>query len=83
MNKATTWFAATSTTRVYTVTVNASAPVGTVTPANLLCSTPGGGYANTATLYAGTRVTTLGSAPACAPISVAPLEIWPVTEQGS
>jgi uncharacterized repeat protein (TIGR01451 family) len=62
-----------STTRVYTVTVNASAPVGSVAPADLLCSTPGGGYANTATLFSGTSSTSLGTASACAPITVAPL----------
>lgn len=63
----------TSTTRVYTVTVNVDAPVGAVAPADLLCNPTGGGYANTATLYAGTGTTSLGTADACAPITVAPL----------
>ncbi|MDQ0893537.1 beta strand repeat-containing protein [Agromyces ramosus] len=63
----------TSTTRVYTVTVNADAPVGAVAPADLLCGASGGGYANTATLFAGTGGTSLATVSACAPITVAPL----------
>ena len=62
----------TSTTRVYTVTVNVDAPVGAVSAADLLC-TPNGGYANSATLRAGTGATVLGTASACADITVAPL----------
>lgn len=63
----------TATTRVYTVTVNVDAPVGAVSPADLVCTPSGGGYANAATLFAGTSTTSLGSASACAPITVAPL----------
>lgn len=62
----------TSTTRVYTVTVNVDAPVGAVSAADLLC-TPNGGYANDAELRAGTGSTVLGTASACADITVAPL----------
>jgi uncharacterized repeat protein (TIGR01451 family) len=61
-----------STTRVYTVTVNVDAPVGAVSPTDLLCS-PSGGYANSAALNAGTSATVLGTASACADITVAPL----------
>ena len=64
--------AQTSTTRVYTVTVNVEAPVGAVSAADLLC-TPSGGYANEAELHAGTGGTVLGTATACADITVAPL----------
>ncbi len=62
----------TSTTRIYTVTVNVDAPVGAVSAADLLC-TPAGGYANDAELRAGTGTTVLGTASACADITVAPL----------
>jgi uncharacterized repeat protein (TIGR01451 family)/fimbrial isopeptide formation D2 family protein len=62
-----------SSTRVYTVTVNVSAPVGSVAPADLLCTPTGGGYANIATLFAGSGSTSLGTASACSPVAVAPL----------
>jgi uncharacterized repeat protein (TIGR01451 family) len=62
----------TATTRVYTVIVNVDAPVGAVSAADLLC-TPSGGYANSAVLKAGTSATVLGTASACADITVAPL----------
>ena len=61
------------TTRVYTVTVNVDAPVGAVAPGDLVCTPTGGGYANAATLFAGTGSTSLGTASACAPVTVAPL----------
>jgi uncharacterized repeat protein (TIGR01451 family) len=62
----------TSTTRVYAVTVNVDAPVGAVSAADLLC-TPDGGYANDAELLSGTGTTVVGTASACADITVAPL----------
>ena len=65
---------ASSTTRDYTVTVNVNAPLGVIAPADLLCGPAGsGGYANTATLFAGTSTTALGSASACAPVTVDPM----------
>lgn len=58
----------------YTVTARVDAPLGAVPPSDLLCGPAGtGGYANTATLFAGTGPTVSGTADACTAVVATPM----------
>ncbi|WP_127818668.1 DUF7927 domain-containing protein [Microbacterium sp. CPCC 204701] len=58
----------------YTVTARVDAPLGAVAASDLLCGPAGtGGYANTATLFAGTGATVSGTADACTAVIANPM----------
>lgn len=64
----------TSITQNYALSVVVDAPLGSVAPADLLCGPAGtGGYANTATLFAGAGSTVSGTADACTAVVMQPM----------